>query len=119
MLEKRNAMTLDYEKIGANIRAIRTERRISQLKVSEYTHLSTTHVSHIESGKTKVSLQALADIAEALDTTLDTLIYGNPVSQKAEPDEEVTALFSDCSSKEREVLLESLRQIKKALRQEL
>lgn len=112
-------MTLDYVQIGANIRSVRQERKISQAKLSEYTNLSTAHISHIESGKTKVSLQSLSDIADALGTTLDTLIYGAATHANQALDADVTELLADCTSKERAVILESARQIKKALRQEI
>ena len=49
----------------------------------------------------------------------NTLIYGAATHANQALDADVTELLADCTSKERAVILESARQIKKALRQEI
>lgn len=46
-------------------------KKRTQEWVAEHTQLTQTHLSHIETGNTEVSLPSLLRIATALDVTLD------------------------------------------------
>ena len=69
-------MNVDYFKIGERIRKIRRAHDISQEVLAEMVDVSTTHMSHIETGNTKMSLEVLVDIAVALNVSVDYLIFG-------------------------------------------
>ena len=47
---------MDYFEIGARIRARRKALGMSQEQLAEMVNISTTHMSHIETGNTKLSL---------------------------------------------------------------
>ena len=47
---------LDYYKIGQRIRKFRKAYNLSQEQLAEKVGISTTHMSHIETGNTKLSL---------------------------------------------------------------
>ena len=47
---------LDYKDIGGRIRAVRMERKISQERLAEKVDVGTSHISHIETGKSIPSL---------------------------------------------------------------
>ena len=47
---------MDYYKIGQRIRKYRKARQLSQEQLAEQIGISTTHMSHIETGNTKLSL---------------------------------------------------------------
>ena len=70
-------MALDYKAIGRRIRFARMSRQLTQEKLSELTDISREHISHIESGSTKLSLPAIVNIANALDTSVDYFLYDN------------------------------------------
>ena len=57
---------IDYKFLGSRIRAVRLEKKITQEKLAEAAGVGVTHISHIETGKTKLSVQCLLDIANAL-----------------------------------------------------
>ena len=57
---------MDYYAIGQRIRKIRKARNLSQEQLSEMVGISITHMSHIETGNTKLSLPVLVDLANAL-----------------------------------------------------
>lgn len=59
------------EKIGANIKLLRTMRGISQSKLAQALAVSQTHMSNIEGGRVTVNLRILFRAANALDCTLD------------------------------------------------
>ena len=67
-------MGIDYVAVGERIRRIRKEQKMSQEKLAELIDVSTPHMSNIENGKTKFSLQVLIDLANSLNTTPDALL---------------------------------------------
>lgn len=48
---------------------------LSQEELAEKIGISTTHMSHIETANTKLSLQVLVNIAEALQVSTDELLF--------------------------------------------
>lgn len=66
---------MDYAEIGQRIRWYRNVRSLSQEQLAEMVNISATHMSHIETGATKLSLQVLVDISVALDTSTDSLLF--------------------------------------------
>ena len=53
--------------IGAIIKDIRLEKKISQRKLAELAGISNTYLSDIEVGRTNPSLKTLGKIADALE----------------------------------------------------
>lgn len=66
---------MDYAEIGQRIKKYRKIRSLSQEQLAEMVNISATHMSHIETGVTKLSLQVLVDISVALDTSTDSLLF--------------------------------------------
>ena len=108
---------LDYAAIGRRIQAVRKARGISQEALCNITDLSQSHVSHIECGKTKLSLIAIVAIANALKTTTDSLLYDNVEISVNAYDRDFKDLLEDCTENERAFLLESATQLKAIFRQ--
>ena len=109
-------MEINYQAIGQRIQAERIKRHLTQEALSNITDLSASHVCHIENGKTKVSLPALIDIANALGVTVDSLLYDNLPLLQDSYDKDFKDLIADCSSKERRIILEIATQAKKSIR---
>ena len=57
---------MDYYEIGQRIRKMRKVHELSQEELAEIIGISTTHMSHIETGNTKLSLPVLVAISLAL-----------------------------------------------------
>ncbi|CCY62824.1 MAG: helix-turn-helix domain-containing protein [Candidatus Gastranaerophilaceae bacterium] len=70
---------MDKEKlknnISNNIRLLRTKNRISQDKLSELAGINQQQISFIENGKACPKLETVIKIAEALNVTVNDLIY--------------------------------------------
>lgn len=79
----------------------------------EKTNLSTTHVSYIENGHTKLSVQSLVDIASALEVSTDWLLKDSLEYNSRISDDEIKQLLQDCSQEEVSELLEIMRTVKK------
>lgn len=69
-------MKINYTELGKRIKQVREEREISQEKLAEIAGILIQKVSEIENGKTKMKLQEFMNIADALDTTIDVLLFG-------------------------------------------
>lgn len=109
-------MKLDYNSIGNRIRDVRLSRHITQEELANQVDLTPAHISHIECGSGKVSLQSLVAIANTLSVTTDQLLYDSTSVSITSYDKDIRDLTADCTRKERAILLEALIQIKKALR---
>ena len=104
---------MDYSAIGQRIRPLRREQGLSQETLAEYAEISPTHMSHIETASTKLSLPVLAALARALSVSADYLLYGT----SANVHEEVNAILDTCSDKQLRILAEVIRGTKDALDQ--
>ncbi len=67
-------MGLDYKKLGVNVKHYRKECGLTQKQVADIIHITEQHISHIETGRTKASLEVIVDIANALHTDVNTLL---------------------------------------------
>ena len=63
-------MTIDYKKIGKQIKCFRVHKGYTQEKLAEMCDLSTVHLSYIETGKRKFSLKTLDSLSNTLDFSI-------------------------------------------------
>ena len=70
---------MDYIQIGRRIRNIRKSKNMTQEKLAEIVDISLTHMSHIETGSTKLSLPVLADVYKRQASTTPA-ISSSPIS---------------------------------------
>lgn len=68
--------TMDYEKLGDNIRVYREFRGFTQEKLAELSNISEKHLSKIERGKINIKLDTLVNIANALNMSVDKVLTG-------------------------------------------
>lgn len=94
---------MDYYKIGQRIRKFRKANNLSQEQLAEMTGISITHLSHIETGNTKLSLPVFVNIAEALSVQTDELLYDIPKSQTVTRNE-ILDILDTCSSRDLRIL---------------
>lgn len=113
-------MEIDYVALGKRIKHIRKKRKISQEQLAEWVNVSVPHMSNIENGKTKFSLQVLIDLADALQVTPDALLF-EQVEAKSKVRGvvlgEIDRLLLDCTEAQMFVMEEMVRSTKKLLKQ--
>lgn len=108
-------MELNYKRMGKIIKAVRTAQGLSQADLAEYADLSVPYISHIETGRSKASLETIVNIANVLNVTVDRLLCGN-LDNSGEYAHELRELFSDCSSYEKSMIFDMASELKKSLR---
>lgn len=106
---------MDYEEIGQRVRKYRKECGLSQEQLAERVGISVTHMSHIETGSTKLSLAVFVDLADSLSVKTDNLLHGPVQPDEPHLREEIINLLRDCSEQELSVLLDVLKATKKSL----
>ena len=111
-------MIVDYKAIGVRIKIARIRSGLSQDEVFKKTGISTTHISNIENGHTKLSLPAIINIANALDVTVDSFLCDSVLHSKAVFQEEAQVVLKDCSDFKVRVIVQIMKSAKEALRAE-
>lgn len=115
-MDKREIKELDYVVIGKRIRDAKKKLGFSQEMLGEMVGLSTSHVCHIECGRTKPSLQSIVQIANALHTSVDKILSDNLDLPYDLYRDDFLSELRDCSKQEKEYLLQVMIQVKKALK---
>lgn len=109
-------MDLNYSLIGMRIRNKRLEQKLTQDKLSEMSGISPQHLSHIESGNTKLSLPCLVNLCNALSITADSILCDSVDNSTPYLLREVSSVFTDCSPDEIFLMLSQADSLKKSLR---
>jgi len=63
-------------KFGDNLKKIRVEKNVSQQELADMISTHSTHISRYERNLAQPSIEVVKKIAEALEVSTDTLIYG-------------------------------------------
>jgi len=89
---------MDYYEIGQRIRKKRRAAGLSQDQLAEKIGISTTHMSHIETGNTKLSLAVFVELAKLLEVRTDELLYDVTPSGRGVSIDEINQLLETCDT---------------------
>lgn len=103
---------MDYYKIGQKIRKIRKAHGLSQEELAERVNISTTHMSHIETGNTKLSLPVLVDIAATLEVRTDDLLHEVSFITTSTALDEIASVLERCTAAEAKVITDIIKTAK-------
>lgn len=106
---------MDYYEIGQRIRKYRKAYNLSQEQLADRVQISTTHMSHIETGNTKLSLAVLVKIAEVLSVQTDALIYDKPKVNRTAMKDEISDVLSSCKPHELKIITDVIKSLKISL----
>ena len=105
---------MDYYQIGQRIRKYRKAQGFSQEQLAERVGISVTHMSHIETGNTKLGLSVLVALADALEVQCDDLLRDRHYDRRG-AENEIAELLDSCKEKQLRIMLDILRTTKKSL----
>ena len=106
---------MDYYEIGQRIRKVRKARGISQEKLAETVGISTTHMSHIETANTKMSLSTFVAIASALEVRTDELLYDNLPESRITSTTYIMELLDTCTIQQIRIIEDIVKATKETL----
>ena len=75
-------MKISYRLIGQNIKSARKANGFTQEQIAEHLDISAIHYGRIERGERRPSINQLAKIADNLNTSIETLLYGRILDAK-------------------------------------
>ena len=107
---------IDYIVIGKRIKDFRKQKKWTQAKLAELASVEPSNISHIERAATKLSLPTLIQIANALEVSLDELVYDNLKKCDHVSVARINELISDCSPTELNAICEVITTTKNVLR---
>lgn len=106
---------MNYYEIGQRIRKFRKAHQLSQEELAERIGISTTHMSHIETGNTKLSLPVLVAISCVLHAATDELLFDSCTNQKQIALDDIRAVLDGCSPQQARIISEIIKSTKIAL----
>ncbi len=103
---------MDYYELGQRVRAFRKAQGFSQEQLAEKVDISVTHMSHIETGSTKLSLPVLTALAGALHVQVDTLLSDAPETTAAG---DIQAILRSCTEPQARIIADIVRAAKQSM----
>ena len=85
---------------GENLKGLRVDKNLSQAELADKIGMHSTHISRYERELTQPTLEVIKKIAEALQVSVDTLVYGTK-DEKAKnniKDQELLTMFTKVQS---------------------
>lgn len=106
---------MNYYEIGQRIRRYRKACGLSQEALAERVGISTTHMSHIETGNTKLSLPVLVKVAGELSVCVDALLSDSDTPDKSSLSSEVCGVLDSFDVEDMPVAVEVLTALRDSL----
>lgn len=101
---------MNYELLGKHIRVQRKSKKYTLEQLAEKLDVSTTFIGQIERAKGIPSLETLVKIANVLEVSTDSLLFGDLNSKSGNNHfvQKVAEMTEDFSAKEKELLLKNI-----------
>ncbi len=106
---------MNYYEIGQRIRRIRKAKNMSQELLAEKVGISTTHMSHIETANTKLSLHVFVAIAAALEIHTDDLLYDIPQENVSSASNDIISVMNSCTAQQAKIIADIVKATKQTL----
>ena len=110
---------IDYAAIGAQIRKVRLAKGLTQEQLANMVNVGTTHISHIETGNTKMSIESFIAIVNALDCSADELLCREVVTARPIFISWLSELVEDCTVQEAKIIADTVTGLKATMRKHL
>ena len=89
---------IDYGKLGIRIKEMRLKNNLTQDNLAQMVDCNTSHISNIENNHTKVSLNVLLAIANALNTSIDYLLSDQYENSSLAMENELLRAVKNCDN---------------------
>lgn len=104
-------MAIDYMRFGNRIKIKRKSLNLSQEELAEKCHCTNKHISNVERGRTKPSIDTLIHITNALSTTPDELLYGSFYKSKEFIRDDISAILALANENQTKVVAKAIAAI--------
>ncbi|MBE5836180.1 MAG: helix-turn-helix transcriptional regulator [Butyrivibrio sp.] len=97
---------INYDELGKRIKNLRLEKGLTQENLAEYVGCNTSHISNIENSSTKLSLNVLLAVANALNVSVDYLLADQLNSTSTVLSQEIIKKLNKCDDKDKEKIIQ-------------
>ena len=97
--------SVDYKELGARIRTERKRQNLTQENLAEMAEISDSFMGHIERGGRTLSLETLVRLANALNMSIEYIVYGEHNYKPNMLPNEMHDALSQMSNSQRKVFL--------------
>ena len=108
-------MALDYTALGKRISNFRNASGLTQEQFGEKLNMSRKHISQVEAGISRPSLETVVEIANFLGISADDLLVDSLTHSASTADTEIHRLLLDCNATEQEILIRMVKDMKSIL----
>lgn len=108
-------MKINYNAIGQRIRELRRRKCWTQEKLAEKSKIAPDYLCRIELGKKHPSLETIVLIANALDTTVNDLLFDVQKTDISVTKKEEKFLLAGCTREQKRFLMVICRIIKEEM----
>ena len=106
---------MDYYAVGQRIRKVRKARGLSQEELAEKVGISTTHMSHIETGNTKMSLPIFVELAAVLEVRTDELLHDDSPASRSASAAHIADILDNCTTQQIRIIEDIVKAAKESL----
>lgn len=110
---------MDYYLIGQKIRKFRKAHSLSQEALAEKVGISTTHMSHIETGNTKLSLPVLVKLSTVLEVSTDDILFDHPAINKSILSDQIFSILEKCDTQQLNIISDVVQTLQISLSKHL
>ncbi len=97
--------------VGQRIAKARRDKGYSQAVLAEKANISISHLSNIERGRKSLSAEVLFKIAEALQTSVDSLLFTDIPQVHKEVERQIDVNLNSCTAREKEFILKTIKDL--------
>ena len=99
-------MSPDYSVIGRRIKTARLEQNIKQEEIADKLDISVAFMSRVETGRAKLNLKRLTQIAEVLNISPAYLLTGSNTVSKDYLKEDFRIILDKCTPEQQKLIYE-------------
>jgi transcriptional regulator with XRE-family HTH domain len=112
-------MSINFNLIGQRVKEYRCGQRLRQEELAWEAELSVPYLSGIENGAKQASLKAITRIANALNVTVEHLLFGEIPCADNDEFQALSAILNGCEETERSIILHTIIGTAAALKRSL
>lgn len=98
---------VDYGKIGERINFYRSKKGLSQEKLGLTVAASYSHISRVETGNSRPSLELVIQIANALEISADDILIDS--LDHSSVSDEMHLILQNCTETEKAILIKTVK----------
>lgn len=103
---------INFHQIGNKLREIRLQKGLTQEYIAYQADVNTSHICNIENNRVKISLQTLVAVCNALNVTLDYVLFSEYTQESGILEREILKELQECETQTKEKILKIISILK-------